>query len=66
MTMTEEARRARNEYARKWRAEHKENVKRINQRFWEKKAREAAEAAAAAAPSGKDPEELNGSTVEGV
>lgn len=64
MTMTEEARQARNEYARKWRAEHKENVKRINQRFWEKKAREAA--AAAAATSGKDPEELNGSTVEGV
>lgn len=47
MTMTEEARRARNEYARKWRAEHKENVKRINQRFWEKKAREAAAAAQA-------------------
>ena len=55
MTMTEEARMARNEYARKWRAEHKENVKRINQRFWEKKAREAA---AAAQASGQDPEEL--------
>ena len=64
MTMTEEARQARNEYARKWRAEHKENVKRINQRFWEKKAREAR--AAAAAPSGEDPEELTRATAEGA
>lgn len=63
MTMTEEARRARNEYARKWRAEHKENVKRINQRFWEKKAREAA---AAAQASGQDPEELTRTTAEGA
>ena len=64
MTMTEEARRARNEYARKWRAEHPESVRAANQRYWERKAKEAR--AAAAAPSGEDPEELTRAEAEGV
>jgi hypothetical protein len=64
MTMTEEARRARNEYARKWRAEHPESVRAANQRYWERKAEEAR--AAAAATSGEDPEELTRATAEGA
>ena len=53
--MTKEAQEARREYLREWRRSHKDNVKRHNQTYWEKKAREAA---AAAQASGQDPEEL--------
>lgn len=55
MEMTKEAQEARREYLREWRRTHKDNVKRHNQTYWEKKAREAA---AAAQASGQDPEEL--------
>lgn len=55
MEMTKAAQEARREYLREWRRSHKDNVKRHNQTYWEKKAREAA---AAAQASGKDPEEL--------
>lgn len=40
MQMSEEARRAKREYERKWRAENKEKVAAIKRRYWEKKARE--------------------------
>ena len=36
--MSEPARQARNEYMRDWRAKHKDNIKLINHRYWEKKA----------------------------
>ncbi|MBQ1371592.1 MAG: hypothetical protein IIY70_01550 [Oscillospiraceae bacterium] len=55
MEMTKEAQEARREYQREWRRTHKDNVRKHNQTYWEKKAREAT---AAAATSGKDPEEL--------
>lgn len=55
MEMTKAAQEARREYLREWRRSHKDNVKRHNQTYWEKKAREAA---AAAQASGNDPEEL--------
>ena len=58
MEMTKAAQEARREYLREWRRSHKDNVKRHNQTYWEKKAREAA---AAAQASGQDPEELNSS-----
>ena len=54
MEMTKAAQEARREYLREWRRSHKDNVKRHNQTYWEKKAREAA---AAAQASGNDPEE---------
>jgi len=56
--LTEKARKARNEYARKWRAKHKEYIKAYTKewreknpdkvqatlnRYWEKKAQEATE-----------------------
>lgn len=66
MTIEERAVMERREYFRKWRQEHKENVRRYNKNYWEKKAREAAEATAAAltedqtatepSSSGSDPE----------
>lgn len=55
MELTKAAQEARREYLREWRRSHKDNVKRHNQTYWEKKAREAA---AAAQASGQDPEEL--------
>lgn len=55
MEMTKEAQEARREYLREWRRSHKDNVRKHNQTYWEKKAREAA---AAAQASGNDPEEL--------
>lgn len=55
MEMTKEAQEARREYLREWRRTHKDNVRKHNQTYWEKKAREAA---AAAQASGQDPEEL--------
>lgn len=55
MEMTKAAQEARREYLREWRRTHKDNVRKHNQTYWEKKAREAA---AAAQASGKDPEEL--------
>lgn len=55
MEMTKEAQEARREYLREWRRTHKDNVRKHNQTYWEKKAREAA---AAAQASGNDPEEL--------
>lgn len=35
--MTDEARKARNEYQRQWRAKNPERVRDINTRYWEKK-----------------------------
>lgn len=36
--LTEKARRARNEYMRKYRAKNKEKLREYNRRYWEKKA----------------------------
>ncbi len=36
--MTEQAREARNEYYRRYRAEHKEQQREIKRRYWERKA----------------------------
>ena len=58
MEMTKAAQEARREYLREWRRSHKDNVKRHNQTYWEKKAREAAKAAL----SGEDPEEQSTGT----
>lgn len=38
--MTDAARRAKREYMRKWRSEHRESVARANAKYWAKKARE--------------------------
>lgn len=46
--MTEAAKEARRQYHRDWNKTHKENIKRHQATYWEKKAREAAEATAAA------------------
>lgn len=61
--MTEAAKEARRQYRREWNKTHKENIKRHQATYWEKKAREAAEATAAAltedqsgSSSGSDPE----------
>lgn len=35
---SKEAREAKNAYMRKWRKEHPDNVRAINNRYWEKKA----------------------------
>lgn len=63
--MTEAAKEARRAYRREWNKTHKENIKRHQATYWEKKAREAAEATAAAltedqsgSSSGSAPEEL--------
>lgn len=40
LTTEEKARLARNAYQRKWRAEHREKVKEIQMRYWERKAAE--------------------------
>lgn len=53
MEMTKEAQEARREYLREWRRTHKDNVRKHNQTYWEKKAREAA-AAAQASGNGSD------------
>jgi len=37
--MDEEARKARNEYMRLWRAKNKEKLKAIENRYWEKKSK---------------------------
>lgn len=71
MTIEELAAMERREYFRKWRQEHKENVRRYNKKYWEKKAREAAAAKSDGAEliedqtateqpssSGTDPEEM--------
>lgn len=39
--MSEQAKQAKREYERKWRAANKEKVKAIKDRYWEKKAAEA-------------------------
>lgn len=44
--MTDEARKARNAYARKWRAENKEKAEAAIRRYWEKKAEMERETAA--------------------
>lgn len=36
--MTEEARKARNEYMKEWRKNNKDKVRANNQRYWEKRA----------------------------
>ena len=41
--MTEEARRARNEYRRKWRKENPEKIRAQQERYWEKRAAQAAQ-----------------------
>ena len=42
---SEQARKAKNEYARKWRANNREKVKAAQERYWERRAeREAQEA----------------------
>lgn len=51
LNMTKEAQEARREYLREWRRTHKDNIRKHNQTYWEKKAREAAAAA-------QNPEEL--------
>lgn len=68
--MTEAAKEARRQYRREWNKAHKDNIKRYQARYWEKKAREAAEAksdgaeltedqtATEPSSSGTDPEEL--------
>ena len=38
MQMSEEAKQAKREYERKWRAANKEKIKAIKSRYWEKKA----------------------------
>ena len=38
--MTDAARRAKREYMRKWRSEHRESVASSNAKYWQKKARE--------------------------
>jgi hypothetical protein len=43
MTMTEEARKVRNEYARKWRARNKDKIRQHQERYWEKVAKKAAQ-----------------------
>ena len=59
--MNETARAARNEYYRRWRAEHPERVQAIQARYWARKAAqlkaetEAREAVAAADPDGQAP-----------
>ena len=39
-TMSEEAKQAKREYERKWRAENRERVRAIRTRYWEKRAQE--------------------------
>ena len=41
--MTADARKAKNEYLRRWRAAHKEKVREYNNRYWNKKAAAAEE-----------------------
>jgi len=43
MSEEEKIKEARNEYHRKWRAEHKENVKKAQENFWIRKAKELEE-----------------------
>ena len=43
MQMSDEARQAKREYERKWRAENKEKVQAIKRRYWEKQAEKAKE-----------------------
>ena len=38
--LTKEARDAKNEYMKQWRAKNKDRVRAINQRYWEKRAKE--------------------------
>lgn len=53
--MTKEAQEARRQYRKQWAKNNPDKVRAYNQKYWEKKAREAA---AAAQSSGQDPEEL--------
>lgn len=45
MSVSEEAKAARREYYRRYRAEHPEKVREANRRYWEKKANKAAKQA---------------------
>ena len=47
MDMNNQARAARNAYARAWRAKNRDKVKQYNQNYWTKKAAKDGEAAAA-------------------
>ena len=60
--MTEEAKKARQEYRREWQRKNKDRVKEYNERYWEKKAAAMKAAKAqqpepAAAEGGKDGKE---------
>lgn len=59
--MTKEAQEARRQYRKQWSKNNPDKVRAYNQKYWEKKAREAA---AAAQASGNDPEELDSSQTE--
>ena len=59
--MTKEAQEARRQYRKQWSKNNPDKVRAYNQKYWEKKAREAA---AAAQASGNDPEELDSSRTE--
>lgn len=61
MCINEQAIAARNAYRREYYRTHKEIIKRQQRRYWEKKAREAAERAA-----GKEPERDAGTTAAAV
>ena len=41
MQLSEEAKQAKRDYERKWRAQNKEKVQAIKKRYWEKKAKKA-------------------------
>ena len=57
--MTEEAKKARQEYRREWQRKNKDRVKEYNERYWEKKA-----AAMKAAKSQQPPEPAAAETSE--
>lgn len=58
---SEQARKAKNEYARKWRANNREKVKAAQDRYWERRAeREAQEAHTPATVEKKVPGDNNG------
>lgn len=55
--MNEAAKAARRAYKKQWQRDNPDKVKKYQERYWEKKAREAAEAEAAAEAAGSDPQE---------
>ena len=51
--LSEEARKARNEYYREWRKKNPEKVKQAQEKYWKKKAKEMQEQAEQEAESGE-------------